>query len=490
MRGSRRISSWRAAALGLAAAGLLAAQAGPPAERVRVLIGFKRQPGPSEQALVRAFGGHVRHTYWLIPAIAAELPPQAVRALQSHPAVSVIEPDVPVQAIQESYDWGVAKIGSPSLHTQGLRGLGAKVCVIDSGIDTDHPDLQPNYRGGYDFVNGDPDPSDDNGHGTHVAGTVAAALNNTGLIGVAPGADIYAYKILDQNGSGSFSDAIAALERCIQDTGGKAVTNNSYGSSADPGTLVKAAFENAYLNHGLLHVAAAGNATAFSCNQVSYPARYDSVIAVGATNSSDSIASWSCRGPEVELSAPGVGITSTYPDNTYATASGTSMASPHAAGAAALVISANPVDQNGDGKVNQTDVRACLQRTALDRGTTGRDTSYGFGRLQADLAVSACLSSPDLTSVAAPTNLRATATGRDFVKLAWTDNATNEAYYDVERCTGTGCTNFTLLATLPADWMTYADSGLSRRTTYRYRVRARNGLAASAYSTVVSVTTK
>jgi subtilisin len=461
-------------------------------ERVRVIIGFNRQPGPAEQALVRNAGGVVRHTFRIIPAIAAELPAQAIRALENHPWVSVIEPDVPVRAIGEyETSWGIVKIGAQTVHNSGNKGTGVKVCVIDSGIDTNHPDLFQNYKGGWDFVNNDSDPSDDNGHGTHVAGIVAAALNNAGVVGVAPEAWIYAYKVLDKNGSGSFSNVIAALDACVSNAGPGAITNNSYGSSTDPGTLVKAAFDNAYNNYGILHVAAAGNATGWTCNQVSYPARYDSVIAVGATNSSDQIASWSCRGPEVELSAPGVSITSTYPDNTYATMSGTSMASPHVAGAAALVIAGSPVDQNADGIVNQVDVRLCLQRTALDLGAAGRDTAYGYGRVQVDSAVSACQTPPPPeTPPAAPTNLTVTSTGRNYVSLAWQDNSTNETNFELERCQGSGCTNFSLIATVPANTTTYKDSGLARRTTYSYRVRARNSAGASDYSNIVTATTK
>ena len=470
----------------------LKAQPGSGAERVRVIIGFNRPPGPAEQTLVRSAGGVVRHTYRIIPAIAAELPAQAVRALENHPLVSVIEPDVTLYAINEyNSSWGVVKIGAQTVHSNGNKGAAIRVCVIDSGIDVDHPDLAANYRAGWDFVNNDPDPSDDNGHGTHVAGIIAATLNNSGVVGVAPEAWIYAYKILDRNGSGSFSNAIAAIERCITDAGSGAITNNSYGAGSDPGTLVKAAFDNAYNNYGLLHVGAAGNATAVSCKQVSYPARYDSVIAVGATNSSDQVASWSCRGPEVELSAPGVSITSTYPNDTYASASGTSMAAPHVAGAAALVIKGAPVDQNADGKVNQIDVRLCLQRTALDLGAAGRDTAYGYGRIRADLAVTACQSPPPPeTPPNAPSNLTVTGTGRNYVNLRWQDNSTNETSFELERCQGSGCTNFALIATLGANTTSYTDSGLVRKTTYRYRIRARNSAGASAYSNEVTATTR
>ncbi|MBU2052676.1 MAG: S8 family serine peptidase, partial [Nanoarchaeota archaeon] len=152
------------------------------------------------------------------------------------------------------------------------------------GIDYNHPDLKSNYKGGYDFVNTDTDPMDDHGHGTHVAGTVAALDNGIGVVGVAPEANLYALKVLSSGGSGSYSDVIAALQWCVNN--GIQVTNNSYGSSGDPGTNVKEAFDNAYNIHGIIHVAAAGNSgnPPGRGDNIIYPARYDSVIAVAAKN--------------------------------------------------------------------------------------------------------------------------------------------------------------------------------------------------------------
>jgi len=457
------------------------------ADRVKVLIGFDQQPGASEQALIRAHGGTVKHTFHLIPAIAATIPQKAVEALSKNPAVAVIEADVPVYALDEySTAWGVQKINAATVHAAGNMGattpagVSIKVCVIDSGIDKDHPDLAGNYAGGYDFVNSDDDPNDDNGHGTHVAGTIAAMSNGFGVIGVAPLTKILAYKILNSAGSGDFSDAIAAVERC--GTEGGIITSNSYGSSGDPGSLVKAAFDNAAAA-GILNVAAAGNATLFTCSKVSYPAKYDSVIAVAATNSSDSVASWSCRGAEVELAAPGVSITSTYPNDTYASMSGTSMATPHVSGLAALVFACGLADLNSDGVVNNADVRLRMQQTALDLGTAGRDTSYGYGRIQADLAAMNCgVVEPPVTVPAAPSGLAVTGVTKNAVSLAWTDNSDNETNFEVWRCAGTACTNFAKVATLSSGIVAYTNSGLKRNTTYGYKVRATNSAGASDYA--------
>ncbi|GAI75932.1 unnamed protein product, partial [marine sediment metagenome] len=160
-----------------------------------------------------------------------------------------------------------------------------------------------------------------------------------GVVGVAPEARIYALKVLE-GGTGSYSDVIAAIQWAVDN--GMQVTNNSYGSSGDPGELVKAAFDAAYYTYGVLHVAAAGNNgnPPGRGDNVIYPARWDSVIAVAATDESDNRARWSSTGLDVELSAPGVNINSILPGGDYVRMSGTSMASPHVAGTAALVITA------------------------------------------------------------------------------------------------------------------------------------------------------
>ena len=373
-----------------------------PAEKVNVIIGFDQKPGPAEQALVRSFGGEIKYTYNIIPAIAASVPETAIKGLSKNPQVTLIEPDITIHATDTELDnsWGVQHIGAGTVHLSGNKGDGIKVAILDTGIDYTNPDLVGKCIGGYDFVNGDSDPMDDNGHGTHVAGIIAALDDNdpdSGVVGVAPNVEIYALKVLDANGNGSFINVIAALDWVCGDSETPPVaqiTNNSYGSAANPGYLVKWAFDFSYSLWGVLHVAAAGNSgnESGTGNSVEYPGRFTSVIAVAATDQNDNRASFSSTGPDVELAAPGVYINSTCTawldgsvydgdgtKNEYAILSGTSMASPHVAGTAALVMAAYPNCTNAQ-------VRTQLRNTADDLGASGTDTWYGWGLVDADEA--------------------------------------------------------------------------------------------------------
>jgi subtilisin len=350
---------------------------------VDVLISFRSVPGPAEQALVRSHGGSISRSFTLVPAVAARIPAAALRGLEMNPHVTAVEVDGQFYAISTDAElnntWGVKRIGGGTLHAADALGAGVRIAVIDSGIDYRHPDLAANYAGGFDFVNSDNDPMDDNGHGTHVAGTVAAVRNGSGVVGAAPAARIYGLKTLSASGSGSFSNMIAALEWCVQN--GIQITNNSYGSSQDPGTIVQQAYDNAAAA-GILHIAAAGNTGTVSGrgNNVGWPARYDSVVAVAATTSADARASFSSTGPAVELAAPGVGINSTLAGGGYGSYNGTSMAAPHVAGVAGLLLGLAP-------DIHPRDLRAILQQTALDLGAAGRDPHFGFGLVDAEAAV-------------------------------------------------------------------------------------------------------
>jgi len=351
----------------------------------RVIVGFKEKP---DTELIKEHGGEIKHKYNIISAIAASLPEKAIDALKNNPHVAYIERDYEVQAIEDSLPWGVDRIdaelvwngteGGCDITEGGNAGFCINISVLDTGIDYNHLDLADNYKVfGYDFVNGDTDPMDDNGHGTHCAGIIAAVDNDIGVIGVAPEAGLYAVKVLDSSGSGYVSDVIAGIEWSVNNS--MNIISMSLGSDSDSTTLHDAC--NAAYSAGLVLVAAAGNDgnPGGSGDNVDYPARYENVIAVAATDSNNNKAKSSSTGPAVELAAPGVDIYSTCWDDPYATKSGTSMACPHVTGTAALVW-------NGYPEYNNTQVRQRMQETAEDIGVAGKDTKYGYGLVNASEA--------------------------------------------------------------------------------------------------------
>lgn len=350
--------------------------------KINVLILFDHYPGGTEEALVRAFGGEIKYTYDLIPTIAASIPITSIRGLQKNPNIIAIEEDASIQTSEESYDWGVDAIEADLVHdVTSYDGTGIKVAVVDTGIAFSHPDLPSDVRG-YNVLNPKADPIDDNGHGTHVAGTIAAIIgNNTGLKGIAPNIELYAVKVLNRQGSGYISDIIQGIQWCT--VNGIEVVNNSYGSSQNPGISFELAYQNAE-QQGVLLIGAAGNtgidATSPEASTVGYPAAYPSVMAVAAVGSDLDRAYFSSVGEAVEIAAPGVNIASTYLKNRYVVLSGTSMAAPHVTGVAALLM-----QQNRDATIGE--IRTQLDTTAQDLGEPGRDRFYGYGLLRADYAL-------------------------------------------------------------------------------------------------------
>jgi subtilisin/minor extracellular protease Epr len=347
---------------------------------VSVIIGFKDKADPE---IVQPHG-KVTHNYKYIPAVAADLPEQAIENLKKNNKIAYIEPDYEVSVLEETVPWGITRIGAPSVHTNGNKGTGINVAIIDTGINYNHPDLCDNYKGGYDFVNDDADPLDDNGHGTHCAGIIAAADNDIGVIGVAPEANLYSLKIVNNTGRGNTSDLIAAIEWATETCKDTDTSNDIHIISMSLGsnsrvTALDTACSQAY-DSGILLVAGAGNDgnRRGTGDSVDYPGAYSSVIAVAATDSMDNRASFSSTGPAVELAAPGVNILSTYLDG-WALLSGTSMACPHVAGTAALVQAANPSFTNDN-------IRDRLAQTATDLGTSGRNNLYGYGLVNAEAA--------------------------------------------------------------------------------------------------------
>ncbi len=264
-----------------------------------------------------------------------------------------------------------------------LAGAGrVKVGIVDNGVDYSHPDLAANFvpgEPGYDFVNNDNDPRPDNPgisnafHGTHVSGIAAAVVDNgVGIAGWA-GAQLLAVRVLDDSGNGNTSDLATGI-RWAADRGCR-VINMSLGSSSAPTPLVEACRYAAARN--ALLVAASGNEGNASVN---YPAALAECIAVGSLSPDSRISTFSNRGPEQELIAPGEDIPSAVPGGSYALAGGTSMASPQVAGVAALVLSL-------DTTMTTARLRAVLAAAAIDMGSAGRDQTFGFGLLNARRAL-------------------------------------------------------------------------------------------------------
>ena len=356
--------------------GFITIPAGAGSAKVEVLVGFTNENQASQA--VRNSGGRVIQTYTLIPALLALVPESSIAGLQRNPNVRYVEPNGEVFALSQTTPWGIDRVfgdeGYPFPTWESSTGLGIAVAVLDTGIEEGHEDLT--VLGGANTIDGTHWGADGHGHGTHVAGTIAALDNDLGVVGVAPKVGLYAVKVLDDSGSGTVASVVAGIQWSVNNY--MHVISMSLGSSSDSQTLRNAC--DAAYGAGLLLVAAAGNSgnPAGRGDNVGYPAKYDSVIAVAATDQNDKRASWSSTGPAVELAAPGVSIYSTWKGNSYATASGTSMACPHVSGAAALAWAVNPGLTNAQ-------VRTILQDTAEDLGLPA--THQGYGLVRADAAV-------------------------------------------------------------------------------------------------------
>ncbi|RIW28554.1 peptidase S8 [Bacillus salacetis] len=304
-------------------------------------------------------------------------PEAAAKALSKNPNVEYAEPNytfsatwTPNDTYYQGYQYGPQNTYTNLAWDYTRGSSGQEIAILDSGVDYNHPDLDGKTIRGYDFVDNDYYPMDLNGHGTHVAGTAAAETNNgTGIAGMAPNTRILAVRVLDANGSGSLAD-IADGIRYAADQGAE-VINLSLGCDCSTTTL-KNAVDYAW-NKGSVVVAAAGNdgvSTTFE------PASYANVIAVGAVDSNDRRASFSNYGSWVDVTAPGVDIAATVPNNGYAYMSGTSMASPHVAGLAGLLAS--------QGRTN-VQIRAAIEQTADPISGTG--TYFEHGRINSYDAV-------------------------------------------------------------------------------------------------------
>ena len=313
-------------------------------------------------------------------AMTARMSATAAEALGDHPHVRYVEENGTMQALAQSLPWGQDRVDSEVAHSNGDTGDGADIAILDTGIDSDHPDLTANIGAGKAFVTcstrggcrygAKPADNtcytswdDDNDHGSHCAGIADAVDNSQGVVGTSTKATLHAVKVLDKCGSGSFSDIAAGVEY-VADQGWD-VGSMSLGASSSSEAL-RDACQYAH-DKGVFLVGAAGNSG--PCTDcVGYPAAYDTVMAVSATTESDTLAEFSSTGPEVEIAAPGDTVNSTIPGG-YDEFSGTSMSCPHVAGAAGQLMA------NG---ATNTEVRDTLKSTAEDIGLGGNEQGSGL----------------------------------------------------------------------------------------------------------------
>ena len=398
-----------------------AAHAGEGSSPVRVIVAFHGEP---DLGIFSRYGGRAVLELHSSPAVAGVLPAEVLAKVQALDEVDYVVEDGVVKADgapspsmpasgkgavalvvpPEELTWGIARIKAPA--AWGLsRGFGVRVAVLDTGIENTHPD----FRGytfpyasrvvlGPSFVEGVTTSLDDHNHGTHVAGIIGASLDDAGVAGVAPYCTPVAVKVLDANGDGQWSWIIAGIDWAVANN--CQVINMSLGSQGGPWVqAIQAACDQA-VAAGVVVVAAAGNSGDTS-NWPEFPGAVPSVVCVAATDEFDQRASFSNYGGQVDIAAPGVNIWSTVrvSRGSYASWDGTSMATPHVAGTAALMIAGGRYgDRNANGHIND-EVIASLARTADDINAPtlpGRDDYLGNGLVDSREATFRILFTPRL----------------------------------------------------------------------------------------------
>jgi thermitase len=300
--------------------------------------------------------------------------------LRKNPDVLFAEPNYVVHALETipndpywSYQYNLRAIRAPQGWDLSTGGRTATIAILDTGIDLNNPELAAKILQGIDYVDGDNIPQDEHGHGTHVAGIAAAISNNSkGIAGVSWGAKILPVRVLDADGSGTYDNVASAIIWAADQ--GAQVLNLSLGGLDNSDTLEEAV--NYAISKGVIVVAAAGN---YGDNSIFYPANYPGVIAVGATDEQNNRTYFSSYGKQLDLVAPGDSIISMDLWGDYTYMSGTSMASPHVAGLAAILVS---LPGNSSALVEHQ-----MEASALDLGDKGWDQYFGNGLIQVDRAI-------------------------------------------------------------------------------------------------------
>lgn len=347
--------------------------------------------------------------FWIINAIAVNASPGVIKALSIRDDVESIEPDSEIHILEDLSTQitqgqidratnAIKQINATNAWETGIDGTGINVSVLDTGIYAAHPDIAGRIIKGYDFVNNDNDPADDDGHGTHVAGTVGGNGAGGTTTGVAPNVSLLIAKVCGSGGWCYNSDIVDAIQWSVEN--GADIISMSLGDTIRS-VPIHLAINNA-ISLEVVVIAAAGNAGPGS-GTINYPGGEKNVIGVGAVDSSDTIAYFSSRGPitvdgevliKPDISAPGVGITSLYyiaPPRYASGWSGTSMATPHVSGAAALLLQASR--QLGI-TLSPGQIKSILENTSVDRGLAGKDNNYGAGRIDVFAAIESLVPPP------------------------------------------------------------------------------------------------
>ena len=384
-----------------------------PGEYIVVL-----KQGARADAVAAAHGLNRRHTYaHALNGFAGSIPEGRLRALQDDPRVEFVEPDQLVFALAQTVPTGVKRIGTLASSAAKIDGIDervdADIAIIDTGIDLTHPDL--NVYQHVSFSSDSTDGNDGHGHGTHCAGIAAALDNDIGVVGVAPGARLWAVKVLDNTGSGSLSAIIAGVDYVTQHSSEIEVANMSLGGQGTSDSLRLAIQKS--VAKGVVYVVAAGNSSTdiyggdkiFGTWEDFFPASYPEVMTISAMadtdgqaggsgpstsyGADDTMATFSnfslavvdgnpvtSPGLAIDLAAPGVNILSTYKGGAYATMSGTSMASPHAAGAVALYISRHgrAADATGVANIRQAFIDAAEPQSNWGKNPTNPWPYFDF----------------------------------------------------------------------------------------------------------------
>ncbi|MEX1030422.1 MAG: S8 family peptidase [Paenibacillaceae bacterium] len=271
--------------------------------------------------------------------------------------------------ISQRIPWGLTAIQVPKLWPKS-KGKGVRIGIVDTGVDFTHPDISSSLHRGINLLNRHQLPVDDNGHGTHIAGTLVASNASTGIRGVAPRASLFPIKAFDRDGAAYVSDIILGIHWCVANH--MNIINMSFGMSAYSPALHNAV-KGAYAQEVVI-VASAGNQG--KLNMIDYPARFPQTIAVGATNRGNRIAAFSNQGGFVDLYAPGEDIYSTWPHGQYNELSGTSMATAHVSGVIALLLTKKP-------KLTVTRIKTILTSSAISFAYTNKKLCPRRGRLDA-----------------------------------------------------------------------------------------------------------